>query len=241
MKNILLTFSFVLVTLVFSACGNKAPFEAHKPLPKAALVYIYVVDGMSYGEESTHSEYNIRINDKRYLERIESNEYMVFNLKPNPTLMSAVEGQILEEHIKLNLKEGSINYLRITDTTDGGKFLFEQVSPSIAKEEIAKTGLAGSNMEDPDNIITELIGEESKDDSIVGAKTVSVPQMSEADIDAIIERKLAERTSATATKSVPQRASASKLDEIKEAYEMKKSGVLSDAEFKTIKAEILAK
>ena len=238
MKKILIVLGLVFVSLMFNACANKAPFKAQKPLDKAALIYIYVVAGESSGDEASHSDYNIRINGKRYLERIESGEYMVFNLKPNPTLMSAVKGQIIEQHIKLNLKAGDVNYLRITDNTELGEFGFEQVPAKVAMSEISHTGLAGSSLEDPKNIITELMGmDEDKDSSVVKAKTNAVPTMSEADIDAIIEKKLSAKGIST---KVPKNTESSKLDKIKEAYEMKKEGILSDEEFKALKADILA-
>ena len=84
----------------------------------------------------------------------------------------------------------------------------------------------------------KFIGLKEKNDSIVKAKSDAVPTMSEAEIDAIIERKLAKRG---VSASVPQYTGKSKLDKIKEAFEMKKQGILTDDEFKTLKAEILAK
>lgn len=259
MKKSLSILVLLVISLVFSACGAKAPFEAKQPLPEAALVYVYVVKGMSSGEDASHADYNIRINGKRYLERIESGEYMVFNLKPNPTLMSAVKSQIIEEHIKLDLKAGDINYLRITDNVAYGEFGFEQVSASVAKEEIVKTGLAGSSLESPDNIITELIGLEDEDDSLVGDKSNKVPALTEAQIDAIIEKKLAQRSAANGGQAIVEEKSsaftpsvtnstsktgiskASKMSKIKEAYDMKQQGIITDEEFQTLKADILAK
>jgi len=232
MKKSLIASAILAISLLFSACGTKVPFKVSKPLDNSAIVYVYVVDGVSSGEDSGHSEYNILINGKRYLERIESGEYMLFNLKANPTLISAVKSQIIEEDIKLNLKAGDINYLRITDNTDSGEFGFEQISPSQARKEIAKTGLAGSSLENPKNIITELVG--MNDDETKESK----PTMSEAQIDAIIEKKLSSKGIST---NAPASTSSSKLDKIKEAYEMKKQGILSDDEFKALKADILAK
>ena len=74
-----------------------------------------------------------------------------------------------------------------------------------------------------------------------------IPAMSEAEIDAIIEKKLkamSANTQAPATVSSAPRANvstSSKLNDIKEAYEMKKEGLLTNEEFKAMKAEILAK
>ena len=236
MKKRLITSILIVASLLFSACGTKVPFKVTKPLNNSAIVYVYVVDGVSSGEDSSHSEYNILINGKRYLERIESGEYMLFNLKANPTLISAVKSQIIEEDIKLNLKAGDINYIRITDNTDSGEFGFEQVKPSEARQEIAKTGLAGSSLENPENIITELIG--LNDDNDDSKTKNTIPTMSEAQIDAIIEKKL---KSKGISAEVPVSTSTSKLDKTKEAYEMKKQGILSDEEFKALKADILAK
>jgi len=232
MKKSLMASVLLIISLLFSACGTKVPFKVTKPLDNSAIVYVYVVDGMSSGEEASHSEYNILINGKRYLERIESGEYMLFNLKANPTLISVVKSQIIEDNIKLNLKAGDINYLRITDNTDSGEFGFEQVKPSEARKEISKTGLAGSSLENPENIITELIGLDDK-------KTENIaPAMNESQIDAIIEKKLKSKGISV---EVPVATSNSMLDKIKEAYEMKKQGILSDDEFKALKADILAK
>lgn len=261
MKKALLALSFLVVSLVFSGCGAKKPFEPQQPLPKAALVYIYVVEGMSSLENESHATYQIRINDKPYLERIESGEHMVLNVKPNPTLFSAVKNQIIEEHVKLNLKEGDVNYIRITDNVSVGEFGFEQVSADVARSEIAKTGLAGSVLESADNMITELIGLEGDDDSTVSGSN-KVPALTEAQIDAIIEKKLAQRAAAngTANKTVIAPANnspflpklkgaktnakvskSSKLAEIKEAYNMKEQGIISQDEFDALKADILAK
>ena len=232
MKKSLMASVLLIISLLFSACGTKVPFKVTKPLDNSAIVYVYVVDGMSSGEEASHSEYNILINGKRYLERIESGEYMLFNLKANPTLISVVKSQIIEDNIKLNLKAGDINYLRITDNTDSGEFGFEQVKPSEARQEISKTGLAGSSLENPENIITELIGlDDKKTENIATA-------MNESQIDAIIEKKLKSKGISV---EVPVATSNSMLDKIKEAYEMKKQGILSDDEFKALKADILAK
>jgi len=232
MKKTLMMLGILVIGLLFSACASKVSFKVQKPLAGAALVYVYVVDGFANGENASHSDYNIRINGKRYLERIESGEYMVFNIKPKPTLFSAVKGQILEKDIKLNLKVGDVNYLRITDNTENGEFGFEQIKPSVARLEIVKTGLAGSSVENPKNIITELIStEKNKDNSIV--QTNQKPTISKAQIDKIIDAKLKSKSvSVTNT---------TKLDKIKEAYEMKKQGILTDEEFKAVKAEILAK
>jgi len=234
MKKSLIASVLIAISLLFSACGTKVPFKVEKPLDNSAIVYVYVVDGVSSGEDASHSEYNILINGKRYLERIESGEYMIFHLKANPTLISAVKSQIIEEDIKLNLKAGDINYLRITDNTDSGEFSFEQIKPSEARKEIAKTGLAGSSLENPENIITELVGLDDKDEAQVKN---NAPTMSESQIDAIIEKKLAKKG---ITQTAPASTSTSKLDKIKEAYEMKKQGILSDKEFKALKADILA-
>ncbi|MBN2782382.1 MAG: hypothetical protein JXQ66_03995 [Campylobacterales bacterium] len=256
MKKRLSVLVLLAVSLFFSACGSKAPFQAEEPMADAALVYVYVVGGMSGGENASHGTYNIRINGKTYLERIETGEYLALNLKPNATLLSAVKSQIIEEHIKLNLKAGDVNYLRITDNVVGGEFAFEQVSANEAREEISRTGLAGSNMENPDNMITELIGL-GGDDEDSAVATNSVPALTEAQIDAIIEKKLAERRGANRGATFTEQKGSSfvpsmqnqktnfskesKLSKIKEAYEMKEQGILTESEFEKLKAEILAK
>jgi hypothetical protein len=222
MKNIKILIMAVVLLLV-TACGNKTPFAAQQPLENAALVYIYVTSEATSDESANQADYSIRINNKRYLERVRSSEYMVFNLKPEAMTISATRGQIEEQVIQLDLKAGQIYYLKVRDNLDGGKFEFEMVSNSVGAREIAKTGLAGSSEESPENIITELVNpkEEKKEDVIITPTTVTQPVV--------------------AAQPVINTKSLSKSDEIEKAYKLKEKGILSEDEYKALKSEILTK
>ncbi len=224
MKNIKIVLIAVIM-LLLSACGSKTPFSAQQPLENSALVYVYATSVMSSGESTSSKDFSIRINNKRYLERIKSGEYMAFNLKPDSMTLSATRSQIEEQVLKLSLQAGQTYYLRIKDNLEGGKFEFEQVGASEGAKEIAKTGLAGSSEESPENIITEFVNpkEDKKEDMIVKEQPVAVQQPA-----TVI-------TPTVSTKSL------SKSDEIEKAYNLKQKGILSEEEYKNLKTEILAK
>ncbi|MFA6138568.1 MAG: DUF2846 domain-containing protein [Sulfurimonas sp.] len=218
MKNIKIII-VAAVLLLLAACGNKTPYSAQKPIENAALVYVYADSDVGSGEGMNSAYFNIRINNKRYLQRIRSGEYMAFDLKPETMSISATRAQIEEKVVQLDLKAGQIYYLKIKDNLDGGKFEFEQISEEVAAKEIVKTGLAGSSEENRNNIITEFVN--SKEDK-------------KEDTSAKIEPTTTVQPSAYTN-------SASKSDEIEKAHILKEKGILSEEEFKALKTEILAK
>ncbi|MCX6052711.1 MAG: DUF2846 domain-containing protein [Campylobacterales bacterium] len=224
MKSIKIVIMAIVLLLV-TACGNKTPFSAQQPLENSALVYVYASSAMSSGEGTSSKDFNIRINNKRFLQRIKSGEYMAFNLKPEAMTLSATRSQIEEKVLKLNLQSGQIYYLRIKDNMDGDKFEFEQIANAIASKEITKTGLAGSSEESPANIITEFVNpkEDKKEEVIVKAQPATVAQP------------------AAVAQPVANTKSLSKSDEIEKAYNLKEKGILSEQEYKALKTEILAK
>ena len=244
MKKIRSIVVLFVVGMLFVACGNRVAFKTQEPLENAALVYVYVVDNISTEEGDNNSDYSIRINGKRFLQRVVAGEYLAFNIKPGHITMSATRKQIEEKIIPLDLKAGQIYYLRVSDNLDGGGFDFEQVNNSEGSKEVAQTGQAGTSVDSPENIITELISSPEDEKTSVMVKE---SKMDEAKIDAMIEKKLAKRRLATPAQNVsaPTTASSvstgSKLEEIQKAYKLKEQGILTDAEFQKIKSEILAK
>jgi len=208
-----------IVLLMLTACGNKTPYSAQKPIENAALVYVYADSAVGFGEGMNSAYFNIRINNKRYLQRIRSGEYMAFDLKPEAMSISATRAQIEEKVVKLDLKAGQIYYLKIRDNLDGGRFEFEQVSSEEATKEIVKTGLAGSSEESAKNIITEFVNpkEDKKENTSPKIEPTTKVQPN-ADTNA-----------------------ASKSDEIEKAHMLKEKGILSEEEFKALKTEILTK
>ena len=224
-----------LVLLFMVACGSKIPFKKQQPLENAALVYIYVPDAVTAAEDTQTYTYTIRINNKKYKDRITEGEYLSLNLKPITMDISATRGEVEEHKINIHLEAGKTYYFKIQKQHDLS-FTFERVENSIALGEIAKTGLAGSMVDDASNIITEFVNpkEDKKEDVLVKqAQTTESPKAQSVTPPPPV-------VTPTTTSST-KRIIASKLDEIKKAYEMKKEGIISDDEFKTIKSEILAK
>jgi len=213
-KLTLLLLSITL--LLFSACGSKIPFKKQEPLENSALVYVYQPLNIGTDENMNMSDYNIRFNGRQVMERISTNEYMTFNVKPEKVAISIVRKQIEEKVITLDLKAGQVYYLKILDNLEGNTFDFVRVDKDTAYPELAKTGLAGSSVESEDNIINVFVDEPEKESALVLEKEVTQQQTSVA-------------------------PSSSKMDEIQKAFDMKEKGMLNEEEFNTLKAEILAK
>jgi len=210
MKKNLTLITLLVLTTLFNACGSKVPFSLEKPLPDSALVYVYFPQHVATDESSHESEYNIFFNDRRVMDTIFVNEYMVFHVKPGNVEISLARKQIEEKAINLNLKSGTTYYLKIMDNIAGNQFDFVQVNKRVALSEIVNTGLSGTSVSSPDNIIN-VFADTPKEKAV-----------------------LAEPAVQTVSKI-------SKMDEIQKAYEMKEKGILSETEFNSLKAEILAK
>ena len=216
----------LLTLLLISACGDRVPFKAQEPLENAALVYVYVSAEVSTDESAYESDYNIRINNKRTMQRIKEGEYVVFNLKPQPINISATRKQIEEKVLNLDLKAGQIYYLKIKENLSAGAFEFIKVENSLGSKEIVKTGLAGSTV-DENNFLTELISPKEEKSAEVKAATSVVAPVA-----------IPTTTPVPATQ-VSQNIS--KTDEIQKAYDMKEKGIISDEEFQALKTNILTK
>lgn len=204
-----------LTLLLLTACGNKIPFAKQEPLLDSALVYVYLPSHINSGESDYSSDYNIRFNGRQVMERISTNEYMAFNVKPEKVDVSVVRQQIEKKTIALDLKVGQTYYLKIEDNLAGNDFDFVRMNKRDAYPELMKTGLAGSSVESEENIINVFTDEPKKEESVVVAPVTA--------------------------KATPTANSSSKMDEIQKAYDMKEKGMLSEEEFKTLKADILAK
>ena len=232
MKKIVTVIGLLVVSLLFTGCGNKVSFKAQEPLENAALVYVYVTQNVGTEESMRSSDYSIRINNKRYLERIRGGEFISFNLKPQAMTISATRAQIEEKVLDMDLKAGQIYYLKVRDNLDGGKFDFELMDNAQASKEIAKTGLAGSSVESPENIITEFVTGSSsvkEEDMMVKQQPAPVQAAPQPVVYA-----------APAPKAQPSAPSA-KMEDVQKAFKLKEQGILSDAEFQKLKTEILSK
>lgn len=207
-KTVLLT----IILLLLTACGNKVPFQKQEPQINSALVYLYLPTNISSDESDNTSDYNILFNGRQVTEKISSNEYMAFNVKPEKIEISVVRKQIEKKSITLDLKVGQIYYLKIEDNLAGNTFDFVRMNKRDAYPKLMKTGLAGSSVESEENIIDVFTGESKKEESVV-----------------------VEPSSSNAV------ASTSKMDEIQKAHEMKEKGILSEDEFQALKTEILGR
>lgn len=210
--KIIQIFLLTIILLLITACGNRAQFKKQEPLENAALVYIYSLEQVIADDGTSDPEYSIRINNKPYMQRIKEGEYIVLNLKPQAMSISATKKQVQEKVLNMDLKNGQIYYLKIK-TLEGGAFDFNQVDNSVALNEITKTGLAGSSVESTENIITEFVNPKETESFEVKAAPAS--------------------TVAPAT--------VSKTEEIMRAHALKEKGIISDEEFKILKANILEK
>ncbi len=197
--------------LFISGCADKVPFKAQEPLENASLVYIYMPNQSEAVENYSYQDYDIRINGKRAEQKIKSGEYVAFHLKPNFVVLSVVRAQIEEQVVDLNLKAGETHYLRVRGNLENGRFAFEKVADKTGIKEIAKTGLAGSVMEDVDSAINELI-------EVVGSEK-----------------------EAQTMQIAPSQTSVSKTDELEKAYKLKEQGIITEEEFKTLKTQIITK
>ena len=212
MKNpILLLLSLTL--LLFTACGNKILFVKQEPLANSALVYVYLPSHTNGSENDYSSNYNIRFNGRQVMERIFTDEYMAFNVKPEKVEISVVRKQIEKKSISLDMKVGQIYYLKILDNLEGDTFDFVSMNERDAYPELMKTGLAGSSVESEENIIDVFTDEPKKEEPAVVAAPIVTPKVN----------------------------TTSKMNEIQKAFDMKEKGMLSEEEFKSLKAEILAR
>lgn len=237
--------SLFLLSLTFfiAGCTTKTPFTSQEPLQDAALVYFYVSEKSSTIDVNMEdSKYKTRINGKNVAGTVEAGEYKVFDMKPATVLFTSVRRNIEEKFLKLNLQAGQTYYLKVQSGSFGGLYSFKEVSATEASKDLAQSSLAGSFEMDMAAYVPDFAGSTAGID-----ENDKIPSMSEAEIDAIIEKKL-KAMGASQQVAAPVRtqvqnntSSGSKLDNIKEAYEMKKQGLLTNDEFKAMKAEILAK
>lgn len=241
------------IMLLVSGCGTKVPFKAQEPLDGAALLYVYVVDKVTVDDTMQDSLYKIQINGKNVVGSIEAGEYKVFDMKPATVLVTSLRRNIEKMHQKVTMQAGNSYFLKIESGSFGEAYSFDKVSESEGQNGVAKTTLSGATGIDVTQYTPDFGGSTAGEDS----KTVAVPAMTEAEIDAIIERKIAERVSkmnipapvavpvaapvASPVPSYSTPAKSSTMDEIQRAYEMKEQGILTQEEFSKIKAEILAK
>ena len=212
MQKTLLIITLLAISTIFTACG-KIPFEKQKVMSEAALVYVYVTMDGGIDDTDRMPKYVVGINGKDTEGSVEYGTYKYFHLKPGQVMFSTTRSDIEKQQIEINLDAGKTYFLRIKSFSDDfAKFEIAKVNSSEAYSELKSNTLA-DKFEKSDNIISELIFSSSDEEKTVKEKSV--------------EAKTTQSTS--------------KMDEIQKAYDMKEKGLLSEDEFNTLKAEILAK
>ncbi len=155
----------ILVALTFTAC-SKVPFKEESALQNASLVYFYVSNNPGSSENISNPKYMVKIDGQRVKTRVEGGEYLSFNLESKPATFTVIRNEIIEKHLKLELKEGATYYLKVVTNNTEGDFTFVQVDEAKGLSEIKKTHLAGEQAEDTDTFIDKLVDtEEDASDS----------------------------------------------------------------------------
>lgn len=210
-KKSLTIIASLLLSVLFTACA-KIPFEKQTPLNDAALVYIYVAMDSGMNDTQRMPLYKIGLNGKDTEGYVKHGAYKFFNLRAGEMTISAARNSIEKQKIDLNLTAGNTYFLKVRSFSDDfAKFEIVSVESDEAYSALMNTTLA-DEYEKSENIITELITPEKEE--------------------------VKKRVETVETKVAPV---TSKMDEIQKAFEMKEKGMLSEEEFKTLKAEILAK
>ena len=240
MQKIILIFTLFLVSFIATSCADKKAFVANEAIPTAALVYIYIEDDANIDDTFRITKYNVLINGDLSSKSLKPGEYVKLDVKLNPLTISLARTDLEIQTLKLNPEAGKTYYLRAQSQSNSfGKFDFKLVDSSLGSKEIANN-VSSSEYLIEGNIIDALV----KDDK----EAANTSKMSESEINALIEQKLkamktpqVNSTQSSPSTTTSTSATGSKLDDIRNAYEMKKQGVLTEEEFKAMKAEILAK
>lgn len=238
MKKIFLVLAILLSTF-FISC-TKIPFTPKKPENNAALVYVYAGEAPSDTERIT--KYKVYINAKSTNGFIKDNEYTTYDMKAVSIRIAGSRNDIERHAIELELQAGQTYYFKLESVSDDfGKFNFTQVDASQALEELQETTLAGAYDTSQSVIGALILPNENKNEELLN-KAKTATGMSAEELEAMIDAKVAEKT-ANGVSNIKTSTSitGSKLDDIKSAYEMKKQGLLTEAEFLKMKSEILAK
>ena len=240
MKKIIILFTLLLISLFNISCADKKAFIASKPVAESALVYVYIEEDENIDDTMRTTKYNVVINGNLSSESLKPGEYVKLDVKPKALTVSLARTDLEIQSVKLNPQAGETYYLRAQSESNGfGKFNFINVDSSVGSIEIANN-VSSSEYLIEGNIIDALV----KDDK----EAANTSKMSESEINALIEQKLkamktpqVNSTQSSPSTTTSTSATGSKLDDIRNAYEMKKQGVLTEEEFLKMKAEILAK
>lgn len=237
MKKTSLIAIFSLV-LLFTSCADKKAFMQNEVKSSSSLVYIYMADDSFMDGTFKIYKYKVLINGNSTGKSLKIGEYVKFDMKPNNVAISLSREDLEVQTLKLNLQAGNTYYLKGQSHSNRFKdFTLELMDADQGLNEISST------------TSTEEISVENKVfESLVESEKDVTSKMSEDEINAMIEKKLKAMSPTTPVNTTQPlstttstSATGSKLDDIRNAYEMKKQGVLTEEEFLKMKAEILAK
>ena len=232
---------FILISLSFISC-SKAPFSEKEPQSTIANVYVYALLDEEASSADNQASFKVYVNKKNTGIVLKDNEYRMFEFKKGKVSISVVRNDIEASTLELNIVGGESYFLKAESHSETlHDFTFKQIDKEVALGVIQGTSLAGQqekNVED-DGVFSKLL--------FGNDKSFDKSKISEKEIDSIIEKKLKKMNVVKPTQvsssqsTVTNTKTGSKLDDIRQAFEMKKQGLLSEEEFKAMKAEILAK
>ncbi|MDF1874169.1 DUF2846 domain-containing protein [Sulfurimonas sp. SAG-AH-194-I05] len=240
--------TLLVLGMIFTSC-SQIPFQAKKPSKNTALVYVYSLANGSISDTDTDSKYKLFINGRSTNGVLEEHAYNTYDFKAVSITLSMTRQYLERKNISLTLKAGKVYYVRVqTNSNRFADFDFEVVDETTALQELKETHLSGK-YEKSDSIIGSLLGSsEDKNDELMQKDKVNTgAKLSESEINAMIDKRMeALRGTSTSTSSSTKviqtgTSSGSKLNDLRNAYEMKKQGMLTNEEFKAMKAEILSK
>jgi len=170
-------FLFTIILFAFLGCADRTPFKEQEPIKNSALVYVYTLKSVSANEDYNYAPYTISIDNKIETPKLMQSEYAIYDLKPKELVISARKNVLIEKDVKLNLEAGNIYYLKIKENLDDESFSFQRIDETNALQEIAKTGLVGSNyiFENDDKV--ERVSEKTSDTNELKAQTDEIQRL----------------------------------------------------------------
>jgi len=211
MKKIVYTITTFILLVLITGCST-VPFRYTVPSSNTATIYTYVDMPSSINENESDPCYKIEINDKSLKECMKIDEFMEFrNLKPQTITIAAIRDDIDKKKMNLILKAGETYFLKV-----------QTQSQIIGQFEFTHV---------------------KKDEALKSISSMKMANPPETEEDGLFDFFASEDKNETAIKEDVKESvtASSKMDEIQKANDMREQGIISDDEFKKLKAEILAK
>ena len=186
----LLQLTITIITAIFIiGCASKLPFKEQLPLKDSALVYVYVKQVVLSEDGSAIAKFKLMVDDKLIDIILDENEYTPIDLKPQKVDISATKDALITKKVTLDLSSGNVYYLRVTPT-EGSDFNFEAINTLVAQEEIKKTLLHGSSIEDNNAVVLKV---KKVEEVVIKSKIQQIKEANQLKIDGILTQKEFER------------------------------------------------